>query len=102
MSSGIQIREYHHIHDDCNAALDFVKRGMTGILPISHGDPVKLRDLAEYIFGYFDSRNLLEIGKFETNEFDALSPITLSNQDFNMMQFRDTKTGIIEWLSANL
>lgn len=102
MSAGIQIREYHHIHDDANAALDFLRRGMTGILPISHGDPIKLCDLAEYIFGYFDSQNLLEVGKLEANEFDALSPISLSNQDINMTQFRDTKAGIIEWLSANL
>lgn len=102
MSAGIQIREYHHIHDDANAALDYVKRGMAGILPISHGDPIQLGDLAEYIFSYFDSRNLLEIGKFQTNEFDALSPIPLNIQDFNKRQFRDTKTGIIEWLSANL
>lgn len=102
MSPGIQIREYHHIDDDANAALDFLKRGMTGILPINHGDPIKLCDLAEYIFDYFDCYSLLEVGKFEANEFDALSPISLSNQDFNMTQFRDTKEGIIEWLRANL
>lgn len=102
MSTGIQIREYHHIQDDVLATLELVRRGMTGILPISHGESVKLRDLAEHIFDYFDCRNLLEIGKFEPNEYDAVSPISLSNHNFNMTQFRDTRTGIIDWLSANL
>jgi len=102
MSSGVQIREYHHIQDDVTAALEIVNRGLIGTLPISHGDPVKLRDLAEFVFSYFDCLNLLDIGKFTTNEFDALRPISHMNQECINMQFRDSKTGIIEWLSANL
>ena len=102
MSSGIQIREYHHIEDDVSAALEIVNQGLSGVLPISHGNPEKLRDLAHFIFSYFDCLNLLEIGKVKASEFDSMRPISQVNHDFLKTQFRDTKTGIIGWLSANL
>jgi len=102
MSSGIQIREYHHIRDDINAAFEIVNKELSGILPISHGDPVRLRDLAEHVFSYFDCLNLLEIGKVKASEFDSMRPISQVNHKFLKTQFRDTKTGIIGWLSANL
>lgn len=102
MSSGIQIREYHHIQDDVSAALEIVEQGLSGVLPISHGNPEKLRDLATHIFTYFDCHNLLEIGKVKANEFDALRPISQERYKFIKTKFRDTKTGIIGWLSANL
>lgn len=102
MSSGIQIREYHHIQDDVAAAVEVVDRGMNGVLQISHGDPVKLRDLAHYIFSYFDCLHLLDIGRVKANEFDTLRPTLQMNYNFIKTQFRDTKMGIISWLSANL
>ena len=102
MSSGIQIREYHHIQDDVSAALEIVNQRLSGFLPISHGNPEKLRDLAHFIFSYFDCLNLLDIGKVKASEFDSMRPISQENDKFLKTQFRDTKTGINGWLSANL
>ena len=60
MSSGNQIREYHHIDDDINGILLTLKNGGSGILPISHGDSRPLREIAERVFSHFDKLPLLQ------------------------------------------
>ena len=102
MTSGLQLREYHHVDDDVSAAVELINRNFLGIHSISHGNPIRLRDVAEEIFRHFNSLDLLEVGKITANEFDSLRPILPKNTEIVATKFRDTKIGIIRWLDANL
>lgn len=62
MSSGLQIREYHH-QAQVTEYIDYFLKSEALDHPhhISHGQPISLRNLAEYIFDRFYLRELLDI-----------------------------------------
>ena len=64
MSSGEQIREYHHVEDiaECVYRLCRRKWDFGPILEINSGEAVRLRDLATAIFREFNREYLLRIG----------------------------------------
>ena len=61
MSSGIQMREYHHIQDDMKVVLNSIQQKEFGVLEINHGNPIELREIAMAVFSHFDSMQFLEI-----------------------------------------
>lgn len=61
MSSGKQLREYHHIEDDVDSIIELLENNMGGILQINHGDARPIREIAQNIFRYFDKESLLDI-----------------------------------------
>ncbi len=62
MTSGLQIREYHH-QAQVTEYIDYLLKSEPLDHPrhISHGQPVSLRNLAEYIFDRFRVKELLNI-----------------------------------------
>lgn len=62
MSRGLQIREYHH-QAQVTEYIDYFLKSETIGYPhhISHGQPISLRNLAEYIFDRFCVKELLDI-----------------------------------------
>lgn len=62
MSPGKQLREYHHVDDDIMAVHALVSSEVKGVIDLSHGKPVSLKELALYIFTAFNSKKLLRIG----------------------------------------
>ena len=61
MSSGKQLREYHHIEDDVDCIIQLLENNMGGILQINHGDARPISEIAQNIFRYFDKESLLDI-----------------------------------------
>ena len=62
MSSGNQLREYHHVEDEALAVANLVNADARGIIDVSHGSPVKLIDLAAYICDKFGCPDRLDVG----------------------------------------
>jgi len=98
MSSGKQIREYHHITDDILAIQLFVDANLSGIQQINSGKPTRLKDLAEHVFNHFDSAKLLRINNQLDKEPELHSYSYQKVNCFDNMWFRDPIPGIIEWL----
>ncbi len=61
MSSGKQLREYHHIEDDVSCIMKLLEHNAGGVLQISNGDAKPIIEIAENIFSYFDKESLLQI-----------------------------------------
>lgn len=102
MTSGLQLREYHHVEDEAHAIRHLAGLGFRGSVPLSHHKPVSLRQLSEAIFTAFDCENLLRIGALPTPPgenygyvFDRLAQIEGSS-------FRDTISSVISWFESQL
>jgi nucleoside-diphosphate-sugar epimerase len=95
MSSGLQLREYHHIDDDVNVFQDLLRRDASGIFEISHGETLSLKEIATAIFDAFDSRELLKIGALKTSEFEVTEKKFERPEWLNKAIFRKTCSGII-------
>lgn len=98
MTSGQQLREYHHFDDDAKAIRAIVASGEKSTVNLSHGQPVSLKTLAESIFNAFEITELLKIGalSFPVNEnYDRVMQPTSAIRNIS---FRNTIPAVIEYL----
>ena len=98
MSSGTQMREYHHIEDDIKVVLDLVRRKQYGVKEINHGMPIELRDLATAIFSYFDCMHLLSIDPSIDQDDESRTSFYQGAFINSSHQFREQKTGVINYI----
>jgi len=91
---GNQIREYHHIEDDCSVIKTAIYQNTTGIVEISHNEVLTIKRITESIINYF-----ARYGKID-NEYDSeMSPVINKNFIINTeFTFRRTIPGIIDYL----
>mgnify|MGYP001180119159 CR=1 FL=1 len=102
MSSGNQLREYHHVEDLVYAIKHLYKKDVYGIVDISTGQSIRLKDLATSIFTYFGKHNLLKLGAIKDNNLENYSYTLPRHSLTKNLKFRDAKNGIIEYLKENL
>jgi nucleoside-diphosphate-sugar epimerase len=95
MSSGTQLREYHHIYDDINAVQYLLRRDAKGIVQVNHGDSLSLAEIATSVFDFFNSLHLLEINSLATPEHEILRKEFEFNNLLEPINFRSTIPGII-------
>ena len=96
MSSGLQIREYHH-QAQVTEYIDFLLNSETLDHPhhISHGQPISLRNLAEYIFDRFCVKELLDIDhsiNVQEDNFNRVYDRTIPGRfdpDFSLVRIGD-------------
>ena len=101
MSSGLQIREYHHIDDEMNALSKVLQSKLFGTVELNAGNAIQIKQLATEVFKEFGQLPLL---KFNTkldgvevfNHFYEKSPY-LTN-----IVFRDPILGVINYLKKQL
>lgn len=98
MSPGNQLREYHHVDDDVKAISMLVDRNTYGVFNLSHSNPVKLKDIASYIFKGFGLEELLSIGAYPEPENDNYSIICHRQNELNGIEFRDTLPNTLAYL----
>ncbi|WP_051593608.1 NAD(P)-dependent oxidoreductase [Achromobacter sp. DH1f] len=98
MTSGRQLREYHHLDDEACAVRKIAESSVTGVLNVSHGRPVSLRAVAESVFGAFGRDDLLCVGALteppEENYQKILPPTELLDPD----AFRETLPAIAKYM----
>lgn len=98
MSSGEQLREYHHIDDEIEAIFQLINKREHGIVDLSHGAPLTLKNLATYIFNEFNCLHLLNIGKLPNLKSDNYAYFFKKTEGLENCYFRDTLPAIVEFL----
>ncbi|MDA8957341.1 NAD-dependent epimerase/dehydratase family protein [Gammaproteobacteria bacterium] len=88
MSSGEQLREYHHVEDLVKAIKHLFVNNAHGNQHISVGSPTKLKDLATFIFKHFNALSSLKIGAISDNNLDNFEKILPANPLLEKISFR--------------
>jgi nucleoside-diphosphate-sugar epimerase len=98
MTSGLQLREYHHSADEAQVVRFIATSDNYGVTQISHGKPLSLREIAEGIFESFSMKYLLHTGSLPEPEDDNYSRVFTSSDIPPEMSFRDTLPAIIKYV----
>ena len=95
MTSGRQLREYHHVADEAQAILASARSHLTGVHDLSHGRPVTLASVARAVFDATGHPDMLRIGARPdpaTDNFDrTFAPSPLARA----ASYRDTLPAIV-------
>jgi nucleoside-diphosphate-sugar epimerase len=98
MTSGRQLREYHHLRDEALAISRIAASDAEGVLNLSHGKPLSLRTIAEQVFQSLGKSPLLRVGALpeppDENYEKVLSPVDI----LPSMVFRDSLPAIIGYM----
>jgi|TARA_B110000208_G_scaffold191681_1_gene259529 hypothetical protein len=103
MSDGNQVRQYHHYNEVSSFLLNIVSGSKLNvkIIDFTGNEWVKLKDLANSIYNYFNCLELLNIGslKKSKNEIIKTENQFISNGDF---QFKNPLISINKYLEKSL
>ncbi|BDU17482.1 NAD-dependent epimerase/dehydratase family protein [Lysobacter auxotrophicus] len=102
MTSGRQLREYHHIDDEVAAVRRIVDAGVTGSLDLSHGAPVSLRDIAEHVFASCGKSHLLAVGALPEPAEENYGHVFQRPAALDGAGFRPTLPAIASYLQDEL
>jgi len=97
MSSGAQLREYHHINDDLAALQLLLELNCYGVHQINHGEVISLRELAESIFRSYGLLELLKVNKLKMSQYEILQKNFVRDRLLNSIHFRDTRVGVLAY-----
>lgn len=98
MTLGRQLREYHHVDDDAAALARLEAAGLSGVVDLSHGAPLSLRELADYVFGQFGARELLALGALPEPADDNFGAVLVRPAALLDIPFRDARAGVVDYL----
>ena len=98
MSSGNQLREYHHVQDLVLAIKHLYENNIFGNQYMSSGKPIKLKDIAKFVFEYFEQISNLNIGSISHNELDNFEKTLPANSHIPNNSFREPCRGIVKYL----
>jgi nucleoside-diphosphate-sugar epimerase len=98
MSPGRQLREYHHVQDDVAAMHLLRASGAKGVVALSHGEPVTLRELASGIFTALERRDLLRVGAREEPADDNYATVMRRPAPLEQFSFRPTLQGVTSYV----
>lgn len=102
MTSGNQLREYHHIDDDVQAIPPLVDAKTNGIIDLNHGKPINLKDMASYIFQSFHCENLLHINALPEPKEENYGEVLQRPEALKNFKFRETLPSIVTYLRTIL
>lgn len=102
MSAGTQLREYHHVLDDVTALLHLGRMNVTGTIALSHGDPVRLVDLAKYVFNSLGKEELLSVGELSSAPGENFEKFFKRPDSLLEMEFRETLPAVAEYMVESL
>ncbi len=102
MTSGRQLREYHHVHDDARAIQFLVREGAIGVVELSHGKPVTLRSLAEGIFDSFGRLDLLRVGAIPEPGHENFDKVFFVPESLKGASFRDANLAVVEYIKSRM
>jgi hypothetical protein len=97
MSSGLQLREYHHIEDDLEALKHLLSIDTKGILQINHGISITLKDIATHLFSHFNSLELMKIGDVATPVQENFTRKFVVPESLKGIAFRNPLEGITDY-----
>lgn len=98
MSSGRQLREYHHFADDAAAILHLAAHAPAGVHALGHGEPVTLLSLAEAVLAGFGRPDLLAAGELPEAAGETYVPIAGKSPLILGLAFRETLPSVTDYL----
>ncbi len=99
MSSGEQIREYHHYDDVVSSINTFLDNETSGIVEITFGNGMAIKDLAIKIFDFFEKSELLKIGSKNLDFKEKFQNDYKKNEDIKI-DFKEPISGITKYLKT--
>mgnify|MGYP001599223263 CR=1 FL=1 len=105
MSSGKQLREYHHADDVANSVVALLNKNWKSLratLELSSGRPITLAELATAVFHYFGKSNLLQIGKIQGQQGDNTQMAFPRSEPWLIGDDREPISGVIRMLTNSL
>lgn len=101
MSAGTQLREYHHIDDEVRAVSVLANSEITGAIDLSHGAPVRLRELASYICDRFGCLDRLQIGAIPSSGADNYDRLFEPTPLLGNIRFRETLSSVFDYMKSH-
>jgi nucleoside-diphosphate-sugar epimerase len=98
MTSGQQLREYHHFDDDAHAIRQIAESTAIGISDLSHGKPTSLCAIAKAVFSATGKNHLLEIGSLPDPVSENYGKIFERSSGLEGVKFRDAILGTAEYM----
>jgi nucleoside-diphosphate-sugar epimerase len=100
MTEGKQLREYHHVDDDASAIKLIVEAQARGIVELSHGDPLTLRQIATTVLDELGASQLLRIGALPEPLEENFGTLFTRSALLRDATFRDTLPAIVTYMKA--
>ena len=100
MSTGKQLREYHHVDDEGLAICTLAAARVKGSLLLSHGDALPLVELAQRCFEHLGSGSLLRVGVVPTPLNDVFATRFARPPQLKRYPFRDARLAVPEYLKT--
>jgi nucleoside-diphosphate-sugar epimerase len=98
MTSGSQLREYHHVSDDAKAIRLIADTSHYGITHVSHGNPISLSSIAVSIFDKLGKSNLLRLGAIPDPIVENYNLTLNSSSYIDVTLFRDSLPAIVKYI----
>lgn len=98
MTSGLQLREYHHLEDESKAIRQIIGTNVHGIFNLSHGKPVMLRSIAESVFEAFGKQKLLQLSALPEPMEDNYNQTLKISVVLSQIEFRDSLPAIVRYM----
>ena len=102
MTSGRQLREFHHIDDDMNAFELLLNQNISGVFQLNHGFPLTLQTLAESLFDHFGMPEKLKLGHLPTPNVENSKITFEASRLLSEVRFRDTIPGVFSYFRSLL
>jgi nucleoside-diphosphate-sugar epimerase len=102
MTQGYQLREYHHVDDDAAAISALIGANVRGTVDLSHGQPVRLRDIAQHVFLHLGRSERLQIGALEEPAEENYANLFARSEATANIHFRDTLPAVADYISHYL
>ena len=96
MTSGRQLREYHHYIDEARAIQHVAVSDTTGVINLSHGKPLSLRAIATAVFDELGDEGLLRIGDLPEPPDENYDEVLVPTLPLDEIHFRDSLPAIVE------
>jgi nucleoside-diphosphate-sugar epimerase len=100
MTLGKQLREYHHVDDEAAAMLALDAAGVSGVLDLSNGEPLSLRDLATTVFAAFGAGDQLHVGALAEPLDENYSTVFARHPLLGPQAYRPALPAIVDYLKA--
>jgi nucleoside-diphosphate-sugar epimerase len=102
MTSGLQLREYHHVDDVGAAVVAVLNSPFLGVHDLNHGFPLTLRDLAIYLFDRFDARDLLSLGSLQDPVAENYENVFVQSEFYQKPDIRPPLQAIGDYIETYL
>jgi len=98
MTSGRQLREYHHLVDEAKAIRKIADSEVSGIVNVSHGRPLSLKMIANGVFQVLGRDDLLQVGALPEPQEEYYQKILNPTEILQQVAFRDSLPAIVQYM----